>query len=275
MLKQYFVKQGLKEARIEGFIKNRFPQANYSHMDLQRTPLGIKVIIYSSSPGRIIGRRGVVINELTDALREKFALENPQIDVKSVPNPYLDAKIVSKQIVLALERGFNFKRMGNIMLKKVMSAGAIGVEIIIKGKMTGGKGMTAKFLDGYLKHSGSLSKELVDYGYADLYTVGRSKPGKIGVKVKIMKEFQSISGERRKTLKEIPKEEPKKEDESKETKKEETKEQKPEKKKLKPKETKKKQKTKDTKTTKPEPKKPAKKSPKIVKTDKPKSKEKT
>lgn len=218
MIKQYFIKQGLKESQIEEFIRKRFPEGNYSHMDLQRTPLGIKIIIYSSSPGRIIGRGGAVINELTDALKAKFDLENPQVDVKSVPHPYLDAKIVAQQIVLALQRGFNFKRIGNIMIKKVMGAGAIGVEIVISGKITGGKGITTKFLEGYLKHSGSLATELVDHGFAELYEVGRSKPGKIGVKVKIMKEFQSISGERRTTLKEPekpkepPQEEPKAEE---------------------------------------------------------------
>ncbi|MBI4021513.1 MAG: 30S ribosomal protein S3 [Candidatus Aenigmarchaeota archaeon] len=208
MLKQYFIKQGLKEAQIEEFIRKKFPEANYSHMELQRTPLGVKVVIHSSSPGRIIGRGGVVINELTQQLKEKFNLENPQVDVKSVPNPNLDAKIVAAQITQALARGFNFKRIGNIMLKKVMGAGAIGVEIVISGKITGGKGLQVKFLEGYLKHSGHLSKELVDYGYADIYQVGRSKPGKIGVKVKIMREFESITGERRTTIKEIPKPKP-------------------------------------------------------------------
>lgn len=196
MLRKYFINQALKEVQIEEFIRNRFPEANYSHMELKRTPLGIKIIIFSSSPGRIIGKGGRTINEMTDALKEKFNLENPQLDVKSVAQPFLDAKIVAKQIALAMERGFNFKRVGNTTLKRVMAAGAMGVEISIGGRVSGGKAMRAKFIDGYLKHSGDPSKKLVDYGFEEIYQIGRSKPGKVGIKVKIMKEFQSITGEK-------------------------------------------------------------------------------
>lgn len=203
MLKRYFVNQGLKEAQIEEFIRRKFPEGDYSRMELQRTPLGIKVVIYSSSPGRIIGKGGRTINEMTNALKERFKLENPQIDVKPIKNPDLDARIVAKQIVLALERGFNFKRVGNTMMKRIMDSGAIGAQIIIAGRISGGKGMTAKFIDGYLKHSGEPSRTLVDRGYEETYRLGKTEPGKVGVKVRIMKEFQLITGEKTTSLKKI------------------------------------------------------------------------
>jgi len=211
MLKQYFVKQALKEAQIEKFIRQHFPEGNYSHMDLQRTPLGIKIIIYSSTPGKIIGRGGRIINEMTDALKAKFKLENPQLDVKPILNPDLNPRIVAKHIATALERGFNFKRIGNLLLKRVMRAGAIGVEIKISGRVLGGKAMRAKFIDGYLKHSGEPAKTLVDYGFEEIYRIGKSKPGKVGIKVKIMKEFQTITGERKSSMKDL---QPKRADEA-------------------------------------------------------------
>ena len=203
MLKNYFVNQALKEVQIEEFIRKRFPEGDYSRMELQRTPLGIKIVIYSSSPGRIIGRGGRTINEMTDVLKEKFDLENPQLDVKSVANPNTDAKIVAKQVALALRRGFNAKRIGNTTLKRIMKGGAIGAEIIISGRISGGKSMSLKFIDGYLKHSGNPSKELVDYGLEEIYEVRNSKPGKIGIKVKIMNKFQTITGEIKTSLKDI------------------------------------------------------------------------
>ncbi|MBL7160375.1 MAG: 30S ribosomal protein S3 [Candidatus Aenigmarchaeota archaeon] len=203
MLKQYFVNQGLKEVQIEDFIRKKYPNANYSRMELQRTPLGIKIVIYSSSPGRIIGRGGKTINEITEILKEKFNLENPQVDVKAVQKPDLDARIVAKQIASTLERGFNFKRIGNIMLKRVMAAGAIGAQIMISGRVSGGKAMRVKFIDGYLKHSGEPAKTMVDYGFEEIYQMGRSKPGKVGIKVKIMREFQLITGEKKYSLKDI------------------------------------------------------------------------
>mgnify|MGYP000312402305 CR=1 FL=1 len=191
LLKRYFIQQAIKEVEIEDFIRKQFPHGDYSRTELQRTPLGIKVIIYTHKPGRIIGRGGKNITEMTEAIKRKFGLENPQIDVKVVANPNLDAKIVAKQIASAIEKGYNYKKIGNVMLKRIMDAGAVGAEIIISGKLTGGKAMKAKFTDGYIKHCGQPAKELVDYGFeeADI------KPGKIGIKVRIMKKFQEITGE--------------------------------------------------------------------------------
>ncbi len=191
MLNQYFVKQALKEMAIEQFIRENFPMGDYSKIEIQRTPLGIKIIIHTNKPGRIIGRSGRTINEMTDAIKQKFGLENPQLDVKTVRNPDLDARIVAKQIVTSLERGFNSKKIGNLALKRVMDAGAVGAEIVISGKFGTGKGMVSKFLAGYLKHCGQPAKELVDYGFEEAIT----RPGKIGVKVKIMKYFVGIDGE--------------------------------------------------------------------------------
>lgn len=191
MLNQYFIKHAIKEMEIEKFIRETFPMGDYSRIELQRTPLGIKIVIYTNKPGRIIGRSGRNINDMTDAIKQKFGLENPQLDVKTIRNPDLDAKIVAKQIVSSLERGFNYKKVGNIVIKRIMDAGAVGAEIIISGKFGTGKGMTSKFTEGYLKHCGQPAKELVDYGFEEANT----KPGKIGVRVKIMKYFMDIDGE--------------------------------------------------------------------------------
>jgi len=193
MFKEYFVKQGIKEVEIEEFIRKSFPLGDYSKTELQRTPLGIKIVIYTNKPGRIIGRGGKNINEMTEALRAKFNLENPQLDVKTINNPNLDAKIVAKQIASALERGYNYKKIGNLTIKRVIQSGAIGVQIVISGKLGGGKGLTSKFTEGYVKHAGHPVEELVDEGFEEAQT----RPGKIGVRVKILKEFIDITGEKR------------------------------------------------------------------------------
>lgn len=199
MLKNFFVKQGIKEAEIEQFIRQNFPYGDYSRTELQRTPLGLKIVIHTNKPGRIIGRGGKNINEITDAIRVRFNVENPQIDVKGIANPNLDARIVAKQIASALERGYNHKKIGNLTMRRIMGAGAIGAQITIAGKLGGSKGMRSKFVEGYLKHCGQPAKELVDYGFEEANT----KPGKIGVQVRIMREFEDITGER-KTFRQPP-----------------------------------------------------------------------
>jgi small subunit ribosomal protein S3 len=197
LMKKFFVNDAMKKIQIEHFIRKYFPSESYSRIELGRTPLGVKILIYTDRPGRIIGAGGGKINEMTDLLKARFKLDNPQLDVKSIEKPDLDAKIIAKRITSALERGFNYKKIGNIMLKRIMSAGAVGAEIIIAGKLGGSKGRTGKFTDGYLKHCGQPAKELVDYGFEEAET----KPGKIGVKVKIMKSFPLVAKEKVKSKK--------------------------------------------------------------------------
>lgn len=196
-MKKFFVNYAMRKIQIERFIRKYFPSESYSSIELERTPLGVKIVIYTDRPGRIIGAGGGKINEMTDSLKTRFKLDNPQVDVKSIEKPDLDAKIVAKRITSALERGFNYKKIGNVMLKRVMSAGAVGSEIIIAGKLGGSKGRTGKFSDGYLKHCGQPAKELVDYGFEEANT----KPGKIGVKVKIMKSVPLMAKKREKVKK--------------------------------------------------------------------------
>lgn len=193
MLNDYFIKQSIKEVEIDEFIRKTFPLGDYSKTELQRTPLGIKIVIHTNKPGRIIGRGGKNINDMTEALKNRFGLENPQLDVKAIDNPNLDAKIVAKQISSALERGYNYKKIGNLTVKRIIGAGAIGVQILISGKLGGGKGMRSKFLEGYIKHAGAPVDELVDEGFEEAHT----KPGKIGIRVRIVKEFIDITGEKR------------------------------------------------------------------------------
>ncbi|MCK4715116.1 MAG: 30S ribosomal protein S3, partial [Candidatus Aenigmarchaeota archaeon] len=190
MIKDFFIKQGIKEAQIDEFIRKKFPLGDYSKTELQRTPLGIKILIYTNKPGRIIGKGGKNINDMTEAIKERFGLDNPQLDVKLIKNPNLDPRIVAKQISSALEKGYNYKKIGNLTMKRIMDSGALGAQIIISGKLGGGKGVTGKFQEGYLKHCGEPARVLVDYGFEEAQT----RPGKIGIKVKIMKQFQDITG---------------------------------------------------------------------------------
>jgi small subunit ribosomal protein S3 len=224
LMKNFFVDYIIKKRKIENFIRENFPNESYSRIELERTPMGVKTIIYTDNPGRIIGSGGRKINEMTEILKTKFNLENPQIDVKSIHNPDMDAQIVAKRIASALERGYNYKKIGNIMMKRVMGSGAKGVEIVIAGKLGGSKGRTGKFIEGYLKHCGDPAKKLVDHGFAEAIT----KPGKIGIKVKIMMSVPIISEDV------VPKKEEKPKEIQEQEKKPETKEEKAEHKEKKP-----------------------------------------
>jgi small subunit ribosomal protein S3 len=185
MLKDFFIKEGIKEAEMDEFLREIFDKAGYSHSEVQRTPIGTRIIVFVHKPGIAIGRGERKLKEITEIIKEKFGLENPMLDVKEVENPLLDAQIVASRIAKVLERGVNYKKVANYYVEKVMEAGAVGVEIRIGGKVGGERGRFQKFRQGYIKHSGHYAETLVDKGFATALT----KPGVIGVQVKILKQM--------------------------------------------------------------------------------------
>lgn len=185
-VEKLFVKEGIKEAEVEEFLAKRFEKAGYSHTEIQRTPLGTRIVVYAHKPGLVIGRSGKRIYEITDEIKAKFGFENPLVDVKEVENPMMDAKIVSQRIASALEGGINFKKVANFYLDKVMEAGATGIAIKIGGKLAGSeRSRFQKFKKGFVAYSGDYADTLVDKGYA----TASIKPGIIGIQVKIMKSM--------------------------------------------------------------------------------------
>jgi len=184
-IEKMFVKEGIKESQIETFLRKRFERAEYSHTEIQRTPVGTRIVVYANKPGLVIGRSGRRIAEITEEIKKEFGFENPLMDVRQVEQPFLDAAIVATRIAKSLERGIHYKRVCNFYIEKVMEAGAIGVQIEASGKLAGvERSRFQKFKEGFIAHSGDYAEKLVDRGYAQAML----KPGAAGIQVKIMRE---------------------------------------------------------------------------------------
>ncbi len=182
-VEKLFVKEGIKVSEVEEFLKKRFERAGYSHTEIQRTPLGTRIIVHVNKPGLVIGRSGRRVNEITEEIKDKFGFENPLLDVREVDRPLLDANIVARRIAHSIEKGVNYKKVANFYLEKVVEAGAVGIQIEIAGKIGGvERSREQKFKMGFVAHSGEMAERLVDYGY----TQAIIKAGIIGIKVKIM-----------------------------------------------------------------------------------------
>lgn len=184
MIERKFVAEKLKEYQIQEFISQTLKNVGHSHTKLQRTPIGDKVIIYASRPGLVVGRKGENIKKLTQTLKKRFNLENPQIEISEVENPNLDAQIVAERIASTLERfGIQkFKAIGHKTMTDVMGSGALGIEILISGKVPSQRAKTWRFYNGYLKKCGNIAQQAVKRAQA----VAVLKTGEIGIQVAIM-----------------------------------------------------------------------------------------
>jgi len=181
-IERYFIKENVKEMLIDEYLEKELRRAGYGGLDIKKTPLGTKVIIFAASPGYVIGRGGRRIRELTRILERQFGLENPQIEVEEIKNPYLNAKVQAVRLAQALERGIHFRRAAYSAIRAIMRNGARGVEIRLSGKLTGERAKSVRFYQGYLAKVGNPAETLVSKGYAQALL----KLGVIGVKVAIM-----------------------------------------------------------------------------------------
>ena len=97
-----FVKLKKEEFGIKEHIKRHLGKGKISNLDIEYTPVGEKIIISTSKPGLVIGRKGEQIQQLTQILKKRFKLENPHIEINEIENPLLDAQGVADEIALAL-----------------------------------------------------------------------------------------------------------------------------------------------------------------------------
>ena len=179
---KYFVNDVSKKSAIDEFLSWELRKAGYSQVEISKTPMGARVVIYAAKPGIVIGRRGQSVRDLTKTLEEKFGLENPQISIASVELPELDAKIMATQIAMALERGVHFRRAAYWAMGRIMDAGAIGVEVSISGKLTTQRARSETYRQGYLLKVGDQVKKQIQTSTAHC----QLKPGLFGVRVSIM-----------------------------------------------------------------------------------------
>jgi len=184
MIERDFIAQKTKEYYIKKHIESKLNKVGVSSIKLKKIPLGEKIIIETSRPSLIVGSKGSNIKELTKTLKRKFKLENPQIEINEVKNIFLDANIVAERIASSLERfgSARFKGIGHKVMQNVMDAGALGVEIILSGKIPSARARNWRFYQGYLKKCGDISI----HGVRKAKMVALLKSGIIGIKVSIM-----------------------------------------------------------------------------------------
>lgn len=177
-----FVAENIRRVLLKEYLMKEVSRAGFGGLDVQRTPMGTRVILTTERPGLVIGRRGQTIKNLTAVIEDRFGFENPQIEVQEVENASLNAQIMAEKLAFSLERGWHFRRAGHSTVRRIMDAGARGCHIIVAGKLTGQRHRTEKFKEGYIKFCGEPKANFIDHGYA----VAKLKMGVIGVTVEIM-----------------------------------------------------------------------------------------
>ncbi len=187
---KYFIDQNSRRLRIDEFLAKELNSAGYGGVEIRKMPMKTEVVIHASRPGVVIGRRGSKIRELSEILESEFGIQNVQVEVSEIENPWLSAQVMASRLARQLERGVRFRRMAYWILRRVMRAGALGCEIIVKGKLSSRRARYQKFKQATVAKTGEPADLFVDE--ADDTAI--LKPGVIGVKVRIMRPDAKLPG---------------------------------------------------------------------------------
>ena len=177
------IDRNVKRQLVREFLLRETERAGFSGLTFTRTPEGTKISLRAEQVGRVIGRRGKVIHELGNRLKNDFDLDRPHLDVDEVEEPRLSAQIMASKLASSLERGWFFRRAGHGTAQQIMDAGARGCLVILSGKITGARHRVEKFQQGHIKFCGETALEFMDSGFSTAV----KKLGTIGCTVKIMR----------------------------------------------------------------------------------------
>ncbi|MDQ3888469.1 MAG: 30S ribosomal protein S3, partial [Thermoproteota archaeon] len=191
------IKNNFRNMELNEYLAGELKDAGYGGIEVQKTPVGARITVYVTRPGLAIGRKGVGIKDLMTKIEQKFGLQNPQISVLEIPSPELNPQIMCNRIAQLIERGTAFRRAAMWSLNTIMSAGALGVEVVISGKLRTERAHFEKHTIGIVPKSGDISDKIVRAGITHVLT----KMGLMGIqlriasKVSLPQEFEFKDGD--------------------------------------------------------------------------------
>lgn len=171
----------LEDYRIRRFIKKKLYHAGVSRIEIERSAKRIRLRIYTSRPGIVIGKKGAEISLLKKDI-EKIVAHEVMIDIQEVRKPEIDAQLVAENVALQIERRVAFRRAMKRGVSSAMRFGAMGIKIICAGRLGGAEmARTEWYREGRVPlHT---LRADIDYGFIE----ARTTYGIIGVKVFIFK----------------------------------------------------------------------------------------
>lgn len=162
---------------IRNIIEDQLENAGVSKIEIERTEEEVKVDMYTSKPGIVIGRRGANINDIRDLIEKKTG-SIIQLNIIEIKKPELIAKLVAEGIASQLVGRVSFRKAMKKAISLCMKAGAKGIRVQCAGRLGGAEmARTEWYREGRVPlHT---LRANIDYGFAEANTTF----GKIGVKV--------------------------------------------------------------------------------------------
>lgn len=167
----------VEDFKIRKFVNKRYKRTGISRIEIERTRDEVKVFLYTSRPGSIIGRKGQEVEKLTAEL-EKLTGRRINLKIEKLDNPETIAQLVAEDIAEQLEKRQSFRRVMKKAMETTMESGAKGIKLQLSGRL-GGAEMARLEKSGVGRIPLSTLRAKIDYGFAEALI----SQGHIGIKV--------------------------------------------------------------------------------------------
>lgn len=184
--KREYRKSLMSDHRIRNYIREKLGKGLISRVEIERAAKKVKVTIFTSRPGAVIGRGGKGIDAITEELNRKLRREDAetqvQVNVSEVRQPELDAQLVAENIAVQLEKRISHRRAMRQAITRTQRMNGRGIKIEVSGRLNGSE-IARREWDKIGKVPLHTLRADIDYGVSTAFTVA----GTVGVKVWIYK----------------------------------------------------------------------------------------
>ena len=178
-----YAKKLINDIAIRAFIKKNYSHCGIGSVVIERPSDRVNLIIKTSKPGVLIGKKGLDIEKINQAV-EKIAEAKVDVKIVEIDKPDLNSSLVAQSIAKQLEGRAAFKKVMKKSMQSAMKYGALGIKVSCSGRLGGAEiARTEWYKEGSVPlHTLRCN---IDYAIANAYTTY----GVIGVKVWIYKGF--------------------------------------------------------------------------------------
>lgn len=183
-----------EDCELIEFLEKKLKKMGLERVEIERLVKALKIIIYTSRPGLLVGRGGSGVENLKKEiekfliklrrkLNKKTELPHITLEIKEVRNPEISAQIVAQNIADQLEKRVKFRRVIKNFLNRIMKHKEVkGAKILVRGRLDGSEIARSEWVKRGTIPLATLRSD-IDYGTATAFATY----GTVGVKVWINK----------------------------------------------------------------------------------------
>jgi small subunit ribosomal protein S3 len=166
---------------LKKYLSVQLKDAGIDVIKIDRNSKEVTVTVFLARPGLIIGRGGAGAEDLRKKILKKFFTKEKidfKLNIQEVAKPNLSSRIMAQAMVADLEKRMPFRRVMKQGIEKAKKAGALGVKVVMSGRLNGAEIARTEKLS-----SGTIPLQNLRADIDFISTTAQTIYGTLGVKV--------------------------------------------------------------------------------------------